>query len=107
MYVTASTPSLYFRAALDRSGLRMMAVDMPSSLSFGSILAGLGVSDAALLGDMISVAATTVVFVPTVNGSGAHARAAGGRTPAVDAEACAVLTTDVRRWPACACLSER
>jgi hypothetical protein len=72
MYVTASTPSLSFRAALDRSGLRMMAVDMPSSLSFGSILAGLGVSGAASLGDMISVAATTVVFVPAVNGSGAR-----------------------------------
>ena len=70
MYITANTTGVSFKAAIDRQSLRMMTLDMPRTLSFGSILTGLGVSGAATLGDLVSVSATTVVYVPSVNGSG-------------------------------------
>lgn len=70
LYVTGSTPSITFKAAMDRQSLRLMALDMPGELSFGDILTGLGVSGAASLGDIITVSATTVLYVPNVNGSG-------------------------------------
>jgi hypothetical protein len=72
LYVTGSTPSITFKAAMDRQSLRLMALDMPGELSFGDILTGLGVSGAASLGDIITVSATTVLYVPNVNGSGAR-----------------------------------
>lgn len=70
LYVTGSTPSITFKAAMDKKSLRLMALDMPGELSFGDILTGLGVSGAASLGDIITVSATTVLYVPNVNGSG-------------------------------------
>lgn len=70
LYVTASTPSMTCRVALDKQKLRLLTLDMPDTLSFGSILTGLGVSGADSLGDIITVSATTVVYVPAVNGSG-------------------------------------
>ena len=70
MFITASTPTANFQVAADKQALRLLTLDMPNTLTFGSILSGLGVSGAASLGDIISVAATTVVYVPAVNGSG-------------------------------------
>jgi hypothetical protein len=75
LYVTARTPTTNFKAAMDRQTLRLMTLDMPNTLSFGSILTGLGVSGAASLGDIITVSNTTVVYVPAVNGTGKSATA--------------------------------
>lgn len=70
LYVTAVTPSITFKVAMDKQRLRMLTVDMPGSLSFGDILQGLGATGAESLGDIITVSNTTVVYVTSVNGSG-------------------------------------
>lgn len=70
LYVTATTSSMVFKAAVDTKSLRMLAVSMPGTLSFGDILIELGVTSAASVGDVLTVTATTVVYVPVVNGSG-------------------------------------
>lgn len=69
LFVSASSRAASFKAGLDKQGLRMLAVGLPDTLSFGSILSGLGVSAAASLGDMMTVSDTTVLYVPAANGS--------------------------------------
>lgn len=66
LYINATTSDMAFRAAIDARSLRMLSVSMPGTLSFGSILAGLGVTSAASMGDVMTVTATTVVYVPNV-----------------------------------------
>jgi hypothetical protein len=68
MYVTASTPEMNFNVALDKSNMRMMAISMPNTLSFGNILTGLNVPSAAAWGDIVTISSTSVVYVPTVVG---------------------------------------
>lgn len=71
LYITAVTSSGSLKVATDKKSLRLLTVDMPNTLSFGSILSDLGASGAASLGDIITVSNTTVVYVASVNGSGA------------------------------------
>ena len=54
---------------MDKQGLRVLAVGLPGTLSMGAILTDLGVTGAASLGDVLTVTATTVVYVPAVNGN--------------------------------------
>eukprot|EP00775_Hariotina_reticulata_P009551 gene9551-9715_t len=70
MYITARSADSTFRAALDSQGLRLMVVSMPNTLSFGSILTGLGVTGASSLGSSVNASSSSVVYVPAVNGSG-------------------------------------
>ena len=90
LYVTASTSDITFKAAMDRQALRLMSVDMPATWSFGDVLTSLGVSGAASLGDVVSVSATTLVYVPGVNGTGTGQEGRGGRhtTLCVAARSC-------------------
>lgn len=48
---------------------------MPDTVSFGDILTDLGATGAASLGDLVTVAGTTVVYVPAVNGTGGSVHA--------------------------------
>lgn len=54
---------------MDNESMRMIAVSIPGTVSFGSILADLGVSSMESMGDIITVTSTTVVYVPAVEGA--------------------------------------
>ncbi len=66
LYLSASTSSIAFRVGLDGQGLRLMAVSLPGTLTVGSILSSLGVTSAESLGDILTLTATTLVYVPAV-----------------------------------------
>lgn len=71
LFVSAQSTSASFRVAVDRQALRLLAVGLPGTLSFSSILSGLGVAGAASLGDILTVSSSRVIYVPG-NSTGVH-----------------------------------
>lgn len=73
LFVTAQSPDVSFRAALDKQGLRLLSVGLPRQQSFSSVLSGLGVTGAASVGDILTASGTTAIYVPAVQGASSGA----------------------------------
>ena len=72
--IGASSASVGLRVVIEQGNLRMLFLTLPSTLSFGNVLSGLGIPASDFdSSDVLTVANSSVMYVPMVNGqTGAH-----------------------------------